>query len=632
MRKPVFLLPWCLAVSLLLSACQTAPAEDGTRQPEPPPVQQAEPSQALPDAAGEVPAAGEAFLMPEDAVYPLDGQQPEGEGAQYIYAVMDTAAMSREDLEAVGSYLSAIPDASILIADASAFSCAADLYAALRSDAAGRGGSVSGVQIFGTSDMVPSFPVSSKVELADGSTDDIGSFLTDLFYGNFENDPERISARYSIQDHFRLGWDVELIPRWPVARLPLSRGEFPDFFDRYRAFAEDTGLVRLDLVSFSSPGFANDTPFDDMGRFLERAGEEFRLLDVPCRLYGNQEGQYPVVTPVTGGFTLEEMAGENHAGAMELVLSGHGDWDCVLHTVFENDVEERTPLLTMDNISGTLDGYPYYLDNWSCLTGMDMKDNLITAALTGRCVGAFAATTELSNNGTDCEAPLSDLQHGNPFYFYYCYLDALHEGRSRSAAFFSAQHTYGKSLMTDSANGIQGEGNYQCGLRNLLAYHNFGILEPEAGWEVLSGTGGIKQAARSTPKKVYQRIWNGSEPPAGAVGAPQGEPRAVEFSVETSLPDYACVIHGCTVQALDDGCVRYTLDYTAQKGLAIIVIDPPQGSLFKLAYSRGTPGGPCVLTFDIQKSFASDAQSISIFFQSGPEGRCSVMLPPYGKS
>ena len=147
--------------------------------------------------------------------------------------------------------------------------------------------------------------------MGNGEVDDDGSFLSDIFYGNFDNDPARISGHYNVKDHFGQKWDVTLVPQWPVVRLPLSKGEFTAFFDRYKTFVADTGLEQPDLVNFSNPISAHKNHSDDMGRFLERADTEFRLLDVPCRLYGNLEGQYPVTTQVLGGFTRDNLSKEN---------------------------------------------------------------------------------------------------------------------------------------------------------------------------------------------------------------------------------------------------------------------------------------------------------------------------------
>ena len=426
-------------------------------------------------------------------------RQPENTQAapcdRYLYAVMDTAAMTQEDLKAVGEYLAAITDATVLVADASGFSDAKSLYTVLKTDAVQRGGTVAGVQIFGTPDMVPAFQVDYKAIMGNGEVDDSGSFLSDLFYGNFDNDPVRISDHYNVKDHFKQKWDVTLVPQWPVTRLPLSKGEFTACFQKYRTFVADTGLKQLNLVNFSNPIFASKYHIDDMGRFLNRADKEFHLLDVPYRLYGNLDGQYPVTTQVLGGLTRKNLSKENDGGQIELLINSHGFRSGIVQCFFENDIEQRIPFLDMDIINIVLDNNPYYLDCWTCLNGYGMTDNLTTAALNGKCVGVFSATAELSSNGGNCDASLPDMARSNFFYFYYQYLKALHEGQTRSAAFCTAQRTYGEALIKDSANGIRGEGNYQFNLYNLLAYHNFGVIEPSAAWPTFEAAGYISQAA-----------------------------------------------------------------------------------------------------------------------------------------
>ena len=109
---------------------------------------------------------------------------------RYLYAVMDPAVMSAEDLVAAGSYLAAITDAEVLTVDARAFSTAAELEAAIQLDAAQRGGSVFGVQFFGEA-----------------------------------------------------GWEEEPLP-WPEERLALAEGEYAEFFTRYReGKAEDASGI-----------------------------------------------------------------------------------------------------------------------------------------------------------------------------------------------------------------------------------------------------------------------------------------------------------------------------------------------------------------------------------------------------
>lgn len=552
---------------------------------------------------------------------------------RYLYAVMDTAAMSQDDLKAVGNYLAAITDATVLVADASGFSDAKSLYAALKADAAQRGGTVAGVQIFGTPDMVPAFQVDYKVLMGNGEVDDGGPFLSDLFYGNVDNDPARIADHYNVKEHFEKGWDVKLVPQWPVARLPLSKGEFTAFFDRYKAFVADTGLEQQDLVNFSNPIFASKTHTDEMGRFLERADKEFHLLDVSYRLYGNLEGQFPVNSNVLGGFTKENLSKENDAGIMELLINSHGQWNNIDQCIFENGEEKRISFLNMDTINTVLDSNPYYLDCWTCLNGYGMTDNLTTAALKGKCVGVFSATAIISNNGVNCDASLSDMAKSNFYYFYYQYLKALHEGQTRSSAFFAAQQTYGQALLEESTKGLpKGEGNYQFNLYNLLAYHNFGVIEPSAAWASFDASGYIIQAGQSVPKVTQQRPQEGGNQPGTTIeltnGSPVGESRVVQTSSNNMLQEGDITVHGCTLQLLNNGCVHYTLDYTAPKGLNISVFSPPNGELFMQLDSSGTIGNRDTLRFDLKAEDAAKT-SITISFYRNDDDRFLVFLPNY---
>ena len=109
-----------------------------------------------------------------------------------------------------------------------------------------------------------------------------------------------------------------------------------------------------------------------------------------------------------------------------------------------------------------------------------MEDNLTTAALNGKCVGVFSATTIISNNGVSNYVSLEDMTKSNFYYFYYAYLKALNEGKSRSDAFFEAQKAYGTALYADTKEPLRGEGNVQFNMNNLLTYHNFGLIEENA--------------------------------------------------------------------------------------------------------------------------------------------------------
>ena len=551
----------------------------------------------------------------------------------YMYAIMDTAAMSKDDLKAVADYLAGITEATVLVCDASSFSDAETLYTELCADAAARGGKVVGVQIFGTAAMVPAFNVKYKVQMAVG-VDDAGYFLTDLFYGNFNNNPKLIANDYNVMDHFEQNWDVDLSPDWPVARLPLSKGEFAAFFAKYEDFAEDTGLVRQRLVNFSNPIFNQQRHSDDMGTFLNRMKKD-GLLNVDYRLYGNLDGDVPVTTDVLGGFTKANLSKENDAGPMELIVNSHGQWNNIDQCIFEDGEEQRISFINMDDINSVLDGNPYYMDCWTCLNGSGMQNNLTTTAMNGQCVGMFSATTIISNNGVNCEASVSKMKQSNFYYFYYSYLKALNEGLSRSAAFCAAQQAYAAALVADSANGIRsGEGNYQFNLCNLLAYHNFGVIEPIATAVYMADAEGyIAQAGHSVPKDTGNQGGGGGGRNSAKLtltdGNPVGEAKTLKWTESSELKSGSGTIHSYTAQQLDNGYIRFTVEYTVPEGLLLAVFNPPNGGVFML-HGKVTSGEREMQIFDIKAEDVRAVDSITTNFVRADDDRFFVFLKTSG--
>lgn len=401
--------------------------------------------------------------------------------SRYTYAIMNKKAMTAEDIASAENYLKEISDSTVLVVDSSGITSAQQLYTILQADNIQRGGKVVGVQIFGNVDLVPSFEIGYKVQM-DSGVDNMGSMLTDLFYGNFNNLATSLSKSYTVMDHFAKNLQIQLVPEWKVARLPLAKGEFEAFFDKYMDFAETAGIGDHTLVNFSNPIFATSNHTDDMGYFLNRMHSEFGIDLGEYHLYGNQLGQYPVTTDVLGSFTAENLTAENQVGVREFIINTHGQKKNVDKCWFEGGQEQRESLMNADNINDILSGNPYYLDMWTCNNGEGMKDNITTAALRGNCVGMFSTTHIISNNGVNNHSSLEKMTESNFFWFYLHYLKALSEGKNRSDAFFLAQRAYGNALVVDSQNGIRMEGNYQFNLYNLLGYHNFGVLEPNTAF------------------------------------------------------------------------------------------------------------------------------------------------------
>lgn len=120
---------------------------------------------------------------------------------KYLYAVLNTEAMTGEDKAAACAYLAQLTDVTVLAVDAARFADAPGILNAIRLDAAERGGTVDGVQLIGTRAMVPAF------ETGDGPYGEIGG---------------------------------------RVLRLPLESGGYEAFFQQYRTFALETGLLDTD--------------------------------------------------------------------------------------------------------------------------------------------------------------------------------------------------------------------------------------------------------------------------------------------------------------------------------------------------------------------------------------------------
>ena len=531
---------------------------------------------------------------------------------RYLYAVMDTAALSEADLSAIGKYLASVTDATVLVVDTARFTDAQGVYAAMRQDAEQRGGTVAGVQVFGTPSMVPAFSIGYKVQMVNG-VDDAGTLLTDLFYGNFANDPELLSPDYNVMDHLASGREVRLVPEWPVARLPLSRDGFSDFFRKYDSFILDTGLQRLPLVNFSNPIFMQKDHSDDMGLFLsERMDREFHLLDVPFRLYGNLKGDFPVTGDVLGGFEAENMAAENRLEPVEFIVNSHGQWDNIDNAVFVNGEEQRISLINIGNINSYLSENPYYLDAWTCSNGFGMADNLTTTALSGRCVGMFSATAIISNNGMNWRASLPEMARSNFYYFYYSYLKALHEGLPRSRAFFAAQQAYGEALMADTQLPLRAEGNVQFNLYNLLAYHNFGVIEPNGAAVALYASGGVISQA---PASVQKSMMAAASSLPLSDGNPNGKAKKIQFTIRNELPKGTpAKVKEITAQPLDNEHTRFTVTYQMPEQMDISIFNPPAGDRFMLT-SRTDESGE--LVFDLSNEDLAGIEEITLGFSMG---------------
>ena len=226
------------------------------------------------------------------------------------------------------------------------------------------------------------------------------------------------------------------------------------------------------------------------------------------------------------------------------------------------------------------------------------------------------------------------MKQSNFYYFYYSYLKALNEGMSRSQAFCAAQQAYAAALVADSVNGIRsGEGNYQFNLCNLLAYHNFGVLEPLASAMVMSdATGYIAQAGHSVPKDTVQQSRpgnNNSERFSLTEGIPQGSAKTLRWTTNNMLQSGSYTIHSYTAQPLDNGYIRFTIEYTAPKGMRVAAFNPPNGDILKL-FGANTSDKRESQSFDLKVDDVHSVESITISFNFSDNDRFFVFSSTVG--
>ncbi|MBQ7300884.1 MAG: hypothetical protein IJW77_13705, partial [Clostridia bacterium] len=169
---------------------------------------------------------------------------------------------------------------------------------------------------------------------------------------------------------------------------------------------------------------------------------------------------------------------ESDDNLCEYYFCGHGYSNHILQTITAEDRTQTTnPILTTETINTYLNQKPYFLNMISCMTAMNLKNNLVSEAMMGRCIGAFAATSEISNQNVDCGAPLTRMQSGGTYFsHYYYYLYARNAGYSRSEAFLYGQQAVVRAL-SENIDVLE-SWQYQPSCNNLLCWQNLGLIDP----------------------------------------------------------------------------------------------------------------------------------------------------------
>jgi hypothetical protein len=413
----------------------------------------------------------------------------------YKYFLYNKNKVTDEDFKAIQEYISQFGNKYIsILKDVSECKTAIEIYKILKEDAKKRTGDLLGIQIFGSSNDVPSFDINFKIQMENG-IDEAGSFKSDHFYSNFNS--ENLYKNISIYDIFKKNLKVDFVPEWPVARLPLGKGEIAAYVKKYFDYSKKIKNRKIRLVDFSSPVFNSVHHTDDTGVLLNRMSEEFKLIDKDYyKLYGNLKGKYPVGTEVLGDFSKDSLSKENRNGIMHLAINSHGQWNNIDQYVVSDSENEfinearvkekndkgeamfRISLVNMDTINDVLRYNYYTLFSRSCLNAYELNNNNIIheAMAKGKLISAMAHSSVGANNGMDVYASFTDLKYNNSAYYYMMYVYSLFSGNTVSDSFYKAKRAYVEEVLKHRTLG-GGYGNYQFQLHNILSHNYLGMLE-----------------------------------------------------------------------------------------------------------------------------------------------------------
>ena len=397
----------------------------------------------------------------------------------YLF-IYNSDYVSEEDVKYIREYGKTF-DGQVKEIDAKGISDAADMCQALKNSYSEVSGQIKGIQIFGTKEKVPSFNIGYEIDVGDDKTDKAyEDFVSDFFYSSFDSNFRCLRGKTGINTIFENELEVSFKPQWSVARLPFEKNEFANFIKKYFDYRQR--LTELSekpvLVSFSNPILVKQPVIDDMSYFLKnQIDKKYNYLNNrKYRLYGLTEGFNKVVEKVEGGFERENLEKENQKGIMDLFISCHGESDKFIKMIMRTEGysnREFSSFVDRSNVNSILKHNYYTLTTWSCLTaqGLDAQ-NIIYDMLRYKCIDAMAATSIISNNGTDHRQSFEKSQSNNFYCFFYEFFRNLNLGKSRSESFLQAQKVYSQAVLSHRYIDL-----YQYHILNLLSYHYLGLLQ-----------------------------------------------------------------------------------------------------------------------------------------------------------
>ncbi len=403
-----------------------------------------------------------------------------GNNSNYYLFICNSDYISEEDKHCIYKYSKTL-NGNVKIIDSRGFNSATDLCKALKNSYSNLSNNIVGIQIFGTKNAVPAFDIGFEIDMKNGKIDTAyEDFVTDFFYSNFDEAVSKLKGKTSINDMFTYNFNLSFKPSWRVARLPLNKNEIAPFIKKYFDYKEQIKSIdkKIPIVSFSNPILLNpQVGIDDMGYFIkQKIDKECHYFDDESyKLYGLQEGFSKVKIAVSGGFSRENLERENQKGIMDLFINCHGEKDKFIKTIYDDNSlgsQHVSSFMDRSNVNSILKHNYYTLTAWSCLNAQGLDDqNIIYDMLRYKCIDSIAATSIISNNGTDNRASWAESKNNNLYCFYYEFFRSLASNYSRSNSFFNAQKVYADAVMNH-----ENLDSFQYNILNLLSYHYLGLL------------------------------------------------------------------------------------------------------------------------------------------------------------
>lgn len=403
------------------------------------------------------------FLIPINTY--ADGEK------QDYYFIYNSGAMTTEDIGAIKNYVNSFDKVKIKcvlkdIGTADEY----QIYNYLKKQP-----QVDAIQIFGTDKDVPSFKVHHNVVMSSG-VEEIRfresphkyNYETDYFYNNLQNEISQIKE-FTIKNYGHGNVQLDLTPQIKVIRLPITKGDYPDYLKKYSSYIKAHPGV-LPLTSFYDSAFG-DHPMsiDHLNYFIQgNLDYEGGIIDRSIyNLFGQKEF-YDMALSTLGEYNKENMKKMNQKQVQNFVFAGHGDKNSFLY--------QRKSELNSKNIDNVLGDQYYNMNAISCniAEGMD-HENFVYKMLKGKGVYVMALTDFYYYGDLRFQKDMAyTLDDDNFRYFYYEYYRNLYNGINLTDSFYRAQQAYVSQVHEKEIEDIS-----QAQLSNLIFCHNFGVLEYE---------------------------------------------------------------------------------------------------------------------------------------------------------